>query len=677
MILILILIFSFSFADLLKPIDSATLNQTHIKFEWEQEPNATFYVLDLADDSNIDQNCIICDHYIGESLIYIEKELIEWNTTYHWKVIAYTNDGQSNLIGTSSFNTSNPIGNVETILHSDTNQDGVTIFGSFLDYYTAVIDENGNEIWNSGDQDLVFYNTDQYGRFFGTEYLGSQVANTYPGLKFSFEDGVQWQDPGDEYSHHDIFQLPNGNYIGLVTSSQMGPIPLGSWTALFQFFGYAADGETIEFQWVGDKIIEWDATTKEEVWSWNTFDYFDMNDYDILGGEWNDAAVDIAGGFDWTHANAMWFDEDDSAIYLSSRNLNRITKIDYPSGEIIWNLGHELGSGDIDCGQDIGFSYQHSLTKLQNGNILIFDNGVLSVDLLDTEEPTSRSIEIQIDENNNGCIAELGWEYILPFYGDEAGNTQKLENGNYLATTIGGGGRSFEVNQNRDKVWEADYNLSLPVGLVYRAMRIPGLFPIAYSVIFPQFETSTSEMNLDENEALTVLISNDGDYKQIFDYSLMMQPIDVGYNVEFSITPRHHPSQSKNSTFFINTNGYTFDTLSQTNSITINSNEKIELTLTDILSNNLINNLTLELKAAYPNPFNPNVNFQINSLKREYVEIDIYNVLGYKIENIFTGYINNGKHLFSWDATNNTTGLYIIKVVTKNKTLTQKINLIK
>jgi hypothetical protein len=48
-ILILILIFSFSFADLLKPIDSATLNQTHIKFEWEQEPNAAFYVLDLAD----------------------------------------------------------------------------------------------------------------------------------------------------------------------------------------------------------------------------------------------------------------------------------------------------------------------------------------------------------------------------------------------------------------------------------------------------------------------------------------------------------------------------------------------------------------------------------------------------------------------------------------------------
>ena len=45
---------------------------------------------------------------------------------------------------------------------------------------------------------------------------------------------------------------------------------------------------------------------------------------------------------------------------------------------MLWNLGHELGSGDIDCGQDIGFSFQHSIQKLDNGNILTFDNGNLS-----------------------------------------------------------------------------------------------------------------------------------------------------------------------------------------------------------------------------------------------------------------------------------------------------------
>ena len=145
------------------------------------------------------------------------------------------------------------------------------------------------------------------------------------GVKFSFENGIEWQEPGTNFIHHDIFQLPNGNYIGLGTSNNQGVIPLGPWTPLFQALGYTADGQTIEFEWLGDKIIEWDADTKEEVWTWDVFDYFNMQDYDSLGGIWFEAYN--TGRFDWTHANAIWFDEDDSAIYLSSRHLNRITRL--------------------------------------------------------------------------------------------------------------------------------------------------------------------------------------------------------------------------------------------------------------------------------------------------------------------------------------------------------------
>ena len=44
-----------------------------------------------------------------------------------------------------------------------------------------------------------------------------------------------------------------------------------------------------------------------------------MNDYDILGGIWFE--IYNTQRFDWTHANAIWFDEQESAIYLSSRHL--------------------------------------------------------------------------------------------------------------------------------------------------------------------------------------------------------------------------------------------------------------------------------------------------------------------------------------------------------------------
>ena len=60
-------------------------------------------------------------------------------------------------------------------------------------------------------------------------------------------------------------QLPNGNYIGLVETSVDGPIPIGPWTGLYQILGYEADGETIEFPWIGDKIVIWDKNTKEVI----------------------------------------------------------------------------------------------------------------------------------------------------------------------------------------------------------------------------------------------------------------------------------------------------------------------------------------------------------------------------------------------------------------------------
>ena len=576
--LLFILLLSFSFSQLLHPEENSLLNQTYIRFEWQQIPNAGYYVLYISDGDDIFNDCIVCNINIdSKSLIYIEKNNLEWDKTYKWGIISYTNDNEEISTLISTFSIGSPISNVTTNLYTEDNQDGLTIFGSFFDYYSAVIDENGNEIWNSGDKNLIFYNTDKYGRFFGAEFIGNDVENNYPGIKFDFENGILWQEPGDNFIHHDIFQLPNGNYIGLGTSYGEGPIPIGSWTPLFQGLGFEADGQTIEFDWMGDKIIEWDADTKEEVWTWNVFDHFSMLDYDQLGGIWFEAYN--TNRFDWTHANALWFDEDDSAIYLSSRHLNRISKIDYPSGEVIWNLGHELGSGDIDCGQDIGFSFQHSVQKLSNGNILTFDNGNLSEIFLEQENKTSRSIEIEINESDSGCTAELAWEYILPeeLFSYLAGSVQKLQNGNYLSTSIGSGGTSIEVNENGDEIWQANYGLQLPSGLIYRAMKIPGIFPIAYSLTFPQFQNSLSEMII-ENEDLEVVIKNNGDYTQKFNYNLDVSNNLNGYEITFSVIPEHHPELTKINSFNIVVPSESdFYLISKQDSFILNPNEEILL----------------------------------------------------------------------------------------------------
>ena len=662
---------------LLHPDTDAILNQIHVRFEWQEHPQASQYEIYIADSNDIVNDCVICGERVSSnSLIYIVKENLDWNNSYSWQINSLSNDGEILSSNSDTFSIGPSIANATTTLYNSDVQQGLTIFGSFFDYYSAVIDKDGHEIWNSSNDNLIFYNTDKYGRFFGAEFIGNNAENNYPGIKFNFEDGIVWQEPGDNFIHHDIFQLPNGNYIGLGTSYGEGPIPIGPWTPLFQGLGFEADGETIEFDWMGDKIIEWDADTKEEVWTWNVFDHFSMLDYDIYGGIWYEAYN--TNRFDWTHANAIWFDEDDSAIYLSSRHLNRITKIAYPSGEVIWNLGHELGSGDVDCGEDIGFSFQHSIQKLSNGNILTFDNGNLSEIFLDQDIKTSRSLEIDILETQSGCEAELVWEYVLPenLYGYLSGNTQKLENGNYLSTTIGGSGTSVEVNQNGDSIWEANYNLQIPDGLVYRAMRIPGIFPIAYSVTFPQMINDLYELNIG-GEDLLVSVLNNGDYTQTFDVNFNIIDNDNfgNYEAELTISPIHHIQKSK--TYILNI--YSLNQLENNiTTLTLNPDEDIILSF----GGNILDNLNpydveFSLSAPYPNPFNPTVNFEVNVMDTQSIDIDIFDIYGNKIQDIYSGFLNYGLHNFSWNASNFSAGVYIIQCKSKNNILTEKVYLIK
>ena len=77
-------------------------------------------------------------------------------------------------------------------------------------------------------------------------------------------------------------------------------------------------------------------------------------------------------------------------------------------------MGLNSQSGDVDCGTDLLFSFQHSIEVLDNGNILFLDNGNLSTILYNSPYPTTRAFEISITENEDGCIVDTVWEYSLP-----------------------------------------------------------------------------------------------------------------------------------------------------------------------------------------------------------------------------------------------------------------------
>jgi hypothetical protein len=177
----------------------------------------------------------------------------------------------------------------------------------------------------------------------------------------------------------------------------------------------------------------------------------------------------------------MVYNESEDALYVSSRHLDRITKIDYTSKNLIWNMGIQW-LGDEVIVPDTLFSGQHGLQLLPSGNIVTLDNGILSqYTTAGITSPISRAIEIAISDNSGSYSATTVWSHTLSYnlYGALSGNVQKLGNGNYLINTIGNvdGAYSIEVTPNHETAWMCRYNLGdYSTGPLYRAMKIPGLY---------------------------------------------------------------------------------------------------------------------------------------------------------------------------------------------------------
>ena len=84
-----------------------------------------------------------------------------------------------------------------------------------------------------------------------------------------------------------------------------------------------------------------------------------------------------------------------------------------------------------------------------------------------------------------------------------------------------------------------------------------------------------------------------------------------------------------------------------------------------------------KLGVSYPNPFNPVTNFQVEIAQASEIEIDIYDIRGRKIDNIFTGYLPRGIYDMSWNASSFSSGIYFISMHFDYKLLTQKVTLVK
>ncbi len=191
------------------------------------------------------------------------------------------------------------------------------------------------------------------------------------------------------------------------------------------------------------------------VWEWHAYEHLDIE---------TDVICLLENREEWTHANTCEVLPDGNLL-TSFRRLDTVAIIDRSSGEFVWKWGRgELG-------------HQHDPNLLENGNILIFDNGWHS---LEATQPRSRVIEVDPRTNEIRWKYETrpGWEFFSSFIS----GAQRLPNSNTLICE-GMTGRLFEVTSEGEIVWEyispffGDSERFGRANVVFRAYRYGPDFP--------------------------------------------------------------------------------------------------------------------------------------------------------------------------------------------------------
>jgi hypothetical protein len=272
--------------------------------------------------------------------------------------------------------------------------------------------------------------------------------------ELALDGSVVWStEPFDlPVDNHEIYDMPNGNVLVMLNIAEV----------------VDRDGDLQN--WAGHELVEL-THEGEIVWSWNTFDHLSTLDFDECQMQFPSPS----GLYDWTHGNGVVYNATERAVYYSPRHLSRIVKIDYDTGEIIWNMGLDKPSGDVDFVVDL-FSFQHSPQILPSGNILLYDNGNRRGDTYCTSpDPYSTAVELKVEPEADEPVT-AAWIHELDYFSSSKSDADRLRNGNTLITS-GHAGTAImeEVTHDGELVWRME--LPFPTSM-YRGERIASLYPL-------------------------------------------------------------------------------------------------------------------------------------------------------------------------------------------------------
>jgi Arylsulfotransferase (ASST)/Cep192 domain 4/Secretion system C-terminal sorting domain len=404
---------------------------------------------------------------------------------------------------------------------------------------------------------------------------------------------------------------------------------------------------------------------KNLLFQWRSWDHFKITD----------ATDDIdltASVIDCIHANAIEVDYDGN-ILLSCRHMDEITKIDRTTGNIIWRWGgiHCKNNQFIFLNDTIGFSHQHCIRRLSNGNYTIFDNGNLH------NPQFSRTVEYQMDETNK--IVTLIWEYRNnpSTYSSAMGSVERLGNHNTFIgwgvkgnspdiLEVGPGGAQMLSITFPDTVcgyrafkydWDTDFFTSDKDSLAF------GIVPVG--------ESATVSFNLTNNSNQTIEINSTFNRDSSFSFQQQLPIVISAYNsVNLSVK------------FTPDNNGAFFDALHLRWETTGQRIAKIiclygytDSVYTNI--NDYNNPKDFTLSQNYPNPFNPVSKIKYSVSHSSLVKLQVFDILGKEVSTLVNEEQSPGSYEVEINGTNLASGIYFYRLIAGSFSATKKMLLLK
>jgi hypothetical protein len=254
----------------------------------------------------------------------------------------------------------------------------------------------------------------------GSEQAGDDRRRGNFLLRLSWNGELVWRAPIP--AHHDAERTPDGRIAAL--------------TYRFRDIAEVSPDAEVKDHWIS--ILDDDGRLLEE-----------HSLYDMLAAapelfRFQPVAVTKRGErrfVDLLHANSLEFMHreqlaerhpiyEPGKVLVSFRHQDTIAIFDWKTKKLVWAWGQGEVSG------------QHDATVLENGNLLVFDNGI--------DRGYSRVIEL------DPLRREIVWEYRAPnpsdFFSLRKGSSQRLANGNTLIANSDSG-EALEVTPGGEIVW--------------------------------------------------------------------------------------------------------------------------------------------------------------------------------------------------------------------------------